>query len=270
MLTAGIDLGSCCTKVAILAGNQLVGHAVAPTGHDPDATASRLLATALEMAGKARQDLSRVVSTGYGRRRAAAAHSTISEISANAAGAAWLAGNGVRTIIDIGGQDSKVISLDARGRIANFVMNDKCAAGTGRFLEAMADLLRVPLAEFGEMSLCSQHPIKIDNTCVVYAKSEVHSLLVHGAQKSDLIAGLHRSIAQRVAVLARRVGVESPVLFDGGPARNVGLRRALEEELGVRLVVPEMPQIVTAIGAALIAQDADAGRELIQSGEGRQ
>ncbi|UCC69868.1 MAG: hypothetical protein JSV79_10370 [Armatimonadota bacterium] len=270
MLTAGIDLGSVCTKVAVLAGDELVGHAVAPTGHHPDATASQLLQQALTMAGKTPEDLSRVVSTGYGRRRASAARGTISEISANATGAAWLAANGVRTIIDIGGQDSKVISLDTRGRIDNFVMNDKCAAGTGRFLEVMAELLRVPLEEFGEASLHARDPVKIDNTCVVYAKSEVHSLLAHGAQKADIIAGLHRSIAQRVAVLARRVGVESPVLFDGGPARNRGLRRALEEELAVRLLVPEMPQIVTAIGAALIAQDPDAGRHPTQTGQGQQ
>ena len=259
MLTAGIDLGSVCTKVAILAGDELVGHAVAPTGHDPDATASALLEQALATAGRTREDLSRVVSTGYGRRRASVAGVTISEISANAAGAAWQANSEVRTIVDIGGQDSKVISLDARGRIDHFVMNDKCAAGTGRFLEVMAELLRVPLDEFGEMSLQARTPVKIDNTCVVYAKSEVHSLLARGAQKADIIAGIHRSIAQRVAVLAKRVGVESPVLFDGGPARNPGLRRALEGELDVRLVVPDMPQIVTAIGAALIAQDPEAG-----------
>ena len=269
MLTAGIDLGSVCTKVAILAGDELVGHAVAPTGHDPDATASRLLEQALGMAGKVREDLFRVVSTGYGRRRASVARGTISEISANAAGAAWQANNGVRTIIDIGGQDSKVISLDARGRIDHFVMNDKCAAGTGRFLEVMAELLRVPLEELGETSLRAHSPVKIDNTCVVYAKSEVHALLVHGAQKADIIAGIHRSIAQRVAVLAKRVGVESPVLFDGGPARNAGLRRALEEELAVRLVVPDMPQIVTAVGAALIAQDPEAGHHPTQRGEGQ-
>ncbi|NOQ54735.1 MAG: CoA activase, partial [Thermoplasmata archaeon] len=184
------------------------------------------------------------------------ADSTVSEISANAAGTRWVAREmGVRTIIDIGGQDTKVIALDDNLQIANFQMNDKCAAGTGRFLEVLARVLEIPLDELGPVSLTSKDPVAITTTCLVFAKSEVATLITEGYGKEDIVAGIHKAVARRLASMAKKVGVKEVVFFDGGPARNIGMIQALEEELGVKLAVPELPQTVTATGAALLAQE---------------
>jgi predicted CoA-substrate-specific enzyme activase len=197
-----------------------------------------------------------MVSTGYGRRITTLANETISEISANARGSKWIGQKlGIRTIIDIGGQDTKVISLDENCNILNFAMNDKCAAGTGRFLELLANVLEVPLDEMGSLSLQSQNPVDITTTCLVFAKSEVAANIANGKKKEDLIAGIHRAIARRLIVMAKRVGIRREVFFDGGPARNIGMRKTFETELGFSIQVPDMPQIVTATGAALIAHD---------------
>jgi predicted CoA-substrate-specific enzyme activase len=257
MLALGLDIGSTTTKAALAEGGEILAHAVTATGANCRRAAESVKAEALRLAGRDAGEIAYTVSTGYGRRLVEFADSTISEITANATGARHLTRDTtpVHTIIDIGGQDSKVISLDTDGTVRNFAMNDKCAAGTGRFLEVMGRLLEIDLDQLGPLALQSTERVSISSICTVFAETEVISLLAQARRTPDIIAGVHRSIAKRVADLARGVGVAEPVFFDGGPALNVGLQRALEEELGVKLVVPESPQVATAIGAAIMAHD---------------
>jgi len=256
-LVAGIDAGSTTTKVVLMDENGVVAHLVVPTGSNCKNTAEEALKNCLEKINCERKDIRYIVSTGYGRNLIDFAQDTVSEISANAKGAKWLntSGDKIRTIVDIGGQDSKVISLDDDGKIVNFAMNDKCAAGTGRFLEVMANVLEVNLEDFGKLSLQAKKILPINSTCTVFAESEVISLLARGNPVPDIIAGIHQAIARRVVNLAKRVGIKEAVFFDGGPALNVGLIKAMEDELGMKMVVPSHPQIVTAIGAALTAME---------------
>lgn len=257
MITAGVDLGSTYLKVVVLKDWDRVGYGIAPTGHDHDLTSKQVLDIALEMAALKSEDIDYIVSTGYGRRVTSLANETISEISANARGVQWLGAElGVRTIIDIGGQDTKVIALDDDLQIINFAMNDKCAAGTGRFLEVLAKVLDVPLDGMGALSLKSKEPVDITTTCLVFAKSEVATLIFQGYPKEDIIAGIHKAVARRLVAMAKKVGIRKVIFFDGGPARNIGMIKAMERELGMEMYVPDMPQIVTATGAALIAAES--------------
>ncbi len=256
MITAGVDLGSTYVKASIVQDGKRVGFGVSPTGHNHDQTSRKVLDQALEMAGLKFEQIEHIISTGYGRRVTSLAQESISEISANARGVQWLGSEiGVRTIIDIGGQDTKVIAMDDNLQMINFAMNDKCAAGTGRFLEVLAKVLKVPLDQMGEMSLRSEQPVDITTTCLVFAKSEVANLIFQGNSKEDIIAGIHRAVARRLVAMAKKVGVENVVFFDGGPARNIGMVRAMEKELGMEMYVPDMPQIVTATGAAILAAE---------------
>ncbi len=262
MITAGIDLGSTYLKVVVLRNGKQVGYHIAPTGHDHDITSRQVLDRALEMADLERESIDYIVSTGYGRRVTSLTRKTISEISANTRGVQWVGAEmNVRTIIDIGGQDTKVIALDHDQQIIKFAMNDKCAAGTGRFLEVLARALQVPLDEMGAFSLRSDDPVDITSTCLVFAKSEVATLIFQGYAKEDIIAGIHKAVARRLAGMAKRVGLRKEIFFDGGPARNIGMVRAMERELGMEMIVPDMPQIVTATGAALIAAEMFENQE---------
>jgi len=255
-MTAGVDIGSTYTKVVILKDDKVVGFGIKPTGASSEGAAQSAMKEALEMSGESLENIQYTVSTGYGRRITTLANEIISEISANARGSKWLGKKfGIRTIIDIGGQDTKVIALDENCDILDFRMNDKCAAGTGRFLEVLANVLEVPLDDMGKLSLESKSPVEITTTCLVFAKSEVASLIAKGTKKEDLIAGIHRAIARRLIVMAKRVGIREVVFFDGGPARNIGMRKAFEDELGLKIYVPDRPQIVTASGAAVIAKE---------------
>jgi predicted CoA-substrate-specific enzyme activase len=254
MITAGLDLGSTYVKAVVLIDGIVKGHGVLPTGPDHDTTAKEALELAMKMAGIAQPHIEYIVSTGYGRRVASLANETISEISANGEGTRFVASKlNVRTIIDIGGQDTKVIALDDNLNILNFAMNDKCAAGTGRFIEALSKVIGVGIENMGPLSLASKEPVKITSTCVVFARTEVLSLIAQGRAKEDIIAGIHDSLAKRIAAMAKKVSVRKEVFFDGGPAKNLGMKKALESELGVPLLVPEQPQIVTATGAAMLA-----------------
>lgn len=256
MITAGVDLGSTYLKVVIVKDDKTVGYGVAPTGHDHDLTSKQVLSEALKMANLKNEDIDYIVSTGYGRRITSLADETISEISANARGVQWIGAKlGVRTIIDIGGQDTKVIALDDDLQIIKFAMNDKCAAGTGRFLEVLAKILDVPLDEMGLLSLKSKAPVDITTTCLVFAKSEVAAMIFQGYNKEDIIAGIQKAVARRLVAMAKKVGIKKVIFFDGGPARNIGMVKAMERELGMEMYVPEMPQIVTATGAAIIAAE---------------
>ncbi|NQT21429.1 MAG: 2-hydroxyglutaryl-CoA dehydratase [Planctomycetes bacterium] len=256
-IVAGIDAGSTTSKVLLLRGREIIASAMAATGPSAKRTVNGLLDRTLAEAGVPREDISLTVATGYGRRLIDAANRVVSEITAHARGACMLYSGDVplRTVIDIGGQDSKVIALDDDGALEDFVMNDKCAAGTGRFLEVMARATQLALDELGPVSLRSTRPLPVNSLCTVFAESEVISLLSRGEDVADVIAGVHASIARRIAAMARRVNVEEPAFFSGGPARNVGLQRALATELGVELIVPSEPQMVAALGAAIVAQE---------------
>jgi predicted CoA-substrate-specific enzyme activase len=257
MIVAGVDIGSTTAKVVLLKDGKPVSSAVAPTGADCNAAAEMVLNKALLNIGLTKKDLDYVVSTGYGRKSIDFGNEAITEISANARGAIFLGSEmgKVKSIIDVGGQDTKAIVLDDNGRITNFVMNDKCAAGTGRFLEVIARVLQEPLDNFAQLSFKSTNPTTINSTCTVFAESEVVSLVAKRIPKQDIIAGLHKGVAKRIADLAKTAGVTPVVFFDGGGAMNPSLKKAIEKELGYDIFVPKYPQIIVALGAAIIAQE---------------
>ena len=252
MITAGIDIGSITAKAAVVDNGKIVGTKVMFTGYNAEAVGLKVYEELLAEAGLEKSSLSKIVSTGYGRNSVKFADKSFTEIMAHAAGAHFLDSK-VRTIIDIGGQDSKAIVLDDRGKVKNFVMNDKCAAGTGRFLEVMARALEVNLDEFGAMSLQSAQPAKISSLCTVFAESEVISLIARGEKRMDIIAGIHESIAVRVSAMLARVGVNEPVMITGGVARNTGVVAALSNKLGVQITVSPYAQQNGALGAAVLA-----------------
>lgn len=260
MSVCGIDIGSVTTKTIILNEEKRLAQVISPTGAHPRVTAEKVLEEALRQAGLSREDLKYIVSTGYGRRAIEFGNRAITEISAAAKGASY-AGlsppEKVHTVIDLGGQDSKVISLDGEGKVADFVMNDRCAAGTGRFLETMTSVLGVRLEDLGELSLKSKASIQISSICTVFAETEVISLIAQGKSKEDIIAGIHDSTAERLCGMVAKVGGAREVTsFIGGGAKNIGVKKAIEDRLQVKVWIPEEPQIIIALGAALIAKES--------------
>jgi predicted CoA-substrate-specific enzyme activase len=248
----GIDIGSLTVKAVLLdADRRLLARGVLPAGYGGQEAAVSLVDRVLAEAHRSAGDVAYAVVTGYGRVRFSAADEEVSEISCDARGVSHLY-PGARTVIDIGGQDSKAIRLDADGRVVDFAMNDKCAAGTGRFLEVMAAALGVSVATLGELASWSEHPVEISSTCTVFAESEVVSHIARGAAREDVAAGVHQAIAARVLGLAARVGLEPQVVLVGGVALNRGVVAALERG-NATITVPEDPQVVGALGAALYA-----------------
>ena len=257
-LTAGIDIGSLTADAAIMQGREsVVAYAIVPTGADSASAARAAYEQALAAVGLSTGDIAAVGATGYGRANVAFASRTITEITCHAAGARWLFPD-ARTVIDIGGQDSKVIRLGADGRVEDFVMNDKCAAGTGRFLEVMARSLETDVGALGELARLSSEGARITSTCTVFAESEVVAMVARGVPKEDIIKGLGESVADRIYGMSRRLRGEPPFVLTGGVAKNQGVAAALESRLGSTILIPEEPQIVGAIGAALLAADAMA------------
>lgn len=257
VIVAGVDIGSMTAKAVLLSDGQILSSAVNSTGANCNLAAKKTLNEAIEKAGIKLEDISYIVSTGYGRRAIEFGNHTVTEISANAIGAISLGSEKgqVRSIIDVGGQDTKAIILDENGKIINFVMNDKCAAGTGRFLDVISNrVFEVPIEKFIELSHEGKNPVTINSTCTVFAESEVISLIAKNVPIEDIIAGLHKSIARKVVDLAKAGGVKPLVFFDGGGAKNSALKREIENELGYEVYVPKIdPQIVVALGAAIIA-----------------
>ncbi|HNU90786.1 MAG TPA: acyl-CoA dehydratase activase [Spirochaetota bacterium] len=252
MLTVGMDIGSITTKAAVVKDGGILGTRVIFTGYNAEAAGNRVLDELLQELALRREDVERIVATGYGRNSVRFADSAVTEITCHAAGAHYLNPH-IRSIIDIGGQDSKTIAVDENGRVKDFAMNDKCAAGTGRFLEVMARALEVDLDEFGDLSLRSQNPSKISSLCTVFAESEVISLISKGENRENIIAGIHESIAARVVAMAKRVGVVPPIMMTGGVAKNRGVVDALEKKLGCPIEVSTNAQENGAIGAAVLA-----------------
>jgi predicted CoA-substrate-specific enzyme activase len=255
---AGIDIGSTMTKAVITDGEgKVLGSIIGPTGAEHRHLALQVMAEALDKTGLVLEALDFIVATGYGRINVPFADKQITEITCHARGIRALFPT-VRTVIDIGGQDSKGIKLDAGGKVINFVMNDKCAAGTGRFLEVIADTLGVPLSDMGRLSLTAKEAVSISNTCTVFAEHEVTSRLAEGVGIPEIIAGLHAAIAGRVVNLVRTLGIQKDVAVTGGGAMNIGLIRAVEDQVGFPVLVPAEPLLTGALGAALLGLDFTA------------
>ncbi len=259
MITAGIDIGSVSTEVVIIGDDKnILGSAVFASQVDMEKTSLDALDASLEKSNIKKDDINYIVATGYGRNNVPFADKAVTEITCHAAGAHHLFPN-TKTIIDIGGQDSKAIAIaakkDGTPRVADFIMNDKCAAGTGRFLEVMAAALNVDVKELGALSEKSTKEISISSMCTVFAESEVISLIHQKIPAEDIISGLHIAIVRKVLSLVQRIPVDDEITLTGGVMKNSGMRKALEKELAPKKVnLPEDPQIAGALGAAIIAR----------------
>jgi predicted CoA-substrate-specific enzyme activase len=257
--TGGVDVGSTQTKAIVIDGKgAIVGRALIETGANVVVAAERAFQAALVDAGLQEQMIACVAGTGYGRYRVTFGDLQVTEISCHGRGAVHMF-PATRTVVDMGGQDTKAIKIGPSGDIVDFCMNDKCAAGTGRFLGAAAAALEIPLEELGETALRGDKPVAISTTCTVFAESEVLSWLSRGRRIEDILAGVHRSIVARSVGLMRRVGIEPEVTFTGGVSKNVGVRAALGEALGLPVNVSADAHYMGALGAALFAMDHVAG-----------
>ena len=252
MITVGIDVGSITTKAAVVKDGKLISDRVMSTGYNAQDAGTRIYENILDESGVAASSVDKIIATGYGRKSVDVADKAVTEITCHAAGAHYL-NSAVRSIIDIGGQDSKAIVVDENGGVRDFAMNDKCAAGTGRFLEVMARALEVDIINFGGVSLKADQPAKISSLCTVFAESEVISLISKGEKRENIIAGIHESIAARGVAMASRIGLTAPLMMTGGVAKNKGVVHALEKKTGHSIEVSEKTQVTGAIGAALIA-----------------
>jgi len=254
---AGVDIGSLTCDVVILDDARRVAASdIVLTGAGPRAATQRALGSALARAGVSAEQLAALVATGYGREGVVGRTRSVTEITCHARGAFHLFPE-TQLVLDVGGQDCKAIALDGRGRVVDFAMNDKCAAGTGRFFEVMAHALEVDLDDFGALALRATNRVPLSSVCTVFAESEVVSLVAEGEPVENILAGLCRAAAERVSKLAQQVGPATHVTLAGGVAKNAGFRSALEELLGVKVEVPEEPQLVGALGAALLAASGD-------------
>ncbi len=272
MYFAGIDLGSTMTKVVIIGEDeQVCASVIKHTGAEHRRLANKVMEEALEQTDLSIDEISYVIATGYGRINVPFADRQITELTCHARGVASFFPD-VRLAIDIGGQDAKGLKV-RDGRLVDFAMSDKCAAGTGRFLEVLSATLGLKLEDLGDISLKSTRKVSISSTCTIFARQEVINRLSEGVALEDIVAGLHSAIASRVAGMVRRLKVEPDVVFTGGVAKNIGVVRALEESLGCKVLVPEEPLLSGAIGAALLSKEltlqALAKGEPIQKGERR-
>ncbi len=257
MYTAGVDIGSRTSKAVIVnQQNKIIGSAVLDTGLIHKKSGKNALKEALSTAKLELSQLSGIIATGYGRVQADFADKTITEISCHAKGAHFI-NNEIRTIVDIGGQDSKVIKVNKAGRVIDFYMNDRCAAGTGKFLEITCRAMKINLTDFAKLYAKSYTPCSISSVCTVFAESEVISLLAEGRSQEDIVAGLHLAAAKRIANMALRLGVEEKTAFTGGVANNEGLVRALQDELHTEFCkLKYNPQLIGALGAAILAGES--------------
>lgn len=248
----GIDLGSLTAKVALVETHpeksyEIKYQEIVPVGSNPQKTAEILLEN---VKTSSTREIDYIVGTGYGRKLINFADSIITEITCHARGISYLNPE-VRTLIDVGGQDSKVMRINEKGKVTDFEMNDKCSAGTGRFLEVMAKALECPLNQFGEQALKTEESANISNTCTVFAESEVISKINQGLSKNSVIAGIHEAIADKILALTTRVGIEEKVALSGGVALNIGFTTILSRKIEKEIFIPESPQLCGALGAAL-------------------
>jgi len=253
MIVAGIDTGSRTVKVVIMSDDRILSQCIGDIGTSSLESSVKLTEKALKEAGLTLKDVNYTVATGYGRAVIPFVKKHISDIAAHARGAAWLFTT-ASTVLDIGGQDTKAINCDEKGRVIGFVMNEKGAVGTVRFLEIMADTVEAPYEEMGEFSLKSEKKLYLTSTCVIFAKSEALGMLLEGAERNDIIAAVHRSVATQCNKLLGRISLERDLILTGGGSKNIGVVKQIEGVTGVEALVPPDPQMVGAIGAAVIAR----------------
>jgi predicted CoA-substrate-specific enzyme activase len=255
---AGVDIGSVATKAVIInQREEILAFSLIPTSYDRGQSGAEVLQLALDKIQKSAEDIEYIISTGYGRRAFTSSDKVLPEIICHARGTKSLLPT-VRTIIDIGGQDSKIMQLDEEGMVTRFEMNDKCAAGTGRFLEVLTErILNLPVEELGPLALKSKNPFTLSSICTVFAESEIISLLSEHRAKEDIAYGINRAIAKRVIAMGvgGQISFEEPVVFSGGVAKNIGVVKAIEEELGKKVITLKEPQITAALGAAIFAKE---------------
>jgi len=248
----GVDVGSAFSKAVVVSRGELIAYDIVPSGGDYKLTADRIIKAAVAKVDLPLKDVACVVATGYGAATVTLANEIFTEIRCEARGVSRLFAS-VRTVMDIGGQFTRVFKVDDRGKAIAFVLSEKCAAGSGRFLEVIARVLQVDLAEIGELSLKSQEKVDFNTGCAVFAQSEAICRIAEGTPKEDILAGIHRAMAAKTLNLVERAGLEPDCALIGGGAKDVGLVKSIEEILGLRLSIPEEPQIVAALGAALLA-----------------
>ncbi len=260
MIVGGCDVGSLTSKAVLMSEGKVLGFSLIKSRTKPEESAEEAMNGACTAAGIDRGEVRFCVGTGYGRDRIGFVDATVSEIACHGKGARWMVPS-ARTVIDIGGQDCKAIKLDAAGAVVKFVTNDKCASGTGRFLEVMARLLGLGLDELGELSMRAKNPVTLANACTVWAQADVIQFLNDGVPIEDIAAGINNAMAGRMAVLVNNLGVENDVCMTGGVAKNRGVLAAIETILGLRLRAIRRcdPQLAGALGAALIAHEKAAG-----------
>jgi predicted CoA-substrate-specific enzyme activase len=249
---AGIDIGSAFSKAVVMSKNKIIAYQVIPSGGDYKLAAEEVAGKALGKAKLSLTDISYTVATGYGAANVSFASEVVSDISADGRGVYYLFPS-ARTVIDIGGQFTKVFKVGEGGKPTAFLLSEKCAAGSGRFLQIVARVLQVELKDIGKLSLSSKKKVDFNTGCAVFAESEAISRIAEGASKEDILAGLHRTLAAKIETMAERLGIEPDCALIGGGAKDIGLVKSIEERLGRRLLLPEEPQIVAALGAALIA-----------------
>jgi predicted CoA-substrate-specific enzyme activase len=260
---AGIDIGSTMSKAVIVdASGVMKAYVVGPTGAEHRRRANKVMEDVMLKAGITLDEIAYIISTGYGRVSVPFADKQVTELTCHARGVSTLFPD-VRTAIDIGGQDAKVLKIK-NGRLTDFLTNEKCAAGTGRFLEVAADTLGLNLDEMGRISLQTETPVKINSLCTIFAQQEIISRLSEGQPLPDILAGVYIAVTTRVVKLARQLKVEPPVVFTGGVAKNVGMVKAMETVLSMPVMVPEEPLITGALGAAILARDQ--AFQLVQDG----
>lgn len=248
----GIDLGSRTAKIVVLNSNEIIHSNVTDTGVNPKVTSEKIFEQTLKDSNLKKTDIGKIYSTGYGRNIVPFADKVISEISCHARGVNFLFPQ-ARTIIDIGGQDSKVILIGNNGKVSDFTMNDRCAAGTGKFLEVVANTLETTVDELGELSARSKEEFDINSTCVVFAESEIIGMIAQGKTPADITRAVHHSIARRTKNLVSQLHWQEPVVFTGGVAMNSGMQTALADILKTDMIIPENSFITGALGAALFA-----------------
>jgi len=259
MIVAGCDVGSLSAEAVIMSNGAIVASEIIRVRPRPEQSAADVMDAALARAGLSYRDIVCCFSTGYGRERIPFANGNVSEISCHGKGAQWLVSS-VRTVIDVGGQDCKVIRVDQDGKLVNFVMNDKCAAGTGRFLEFMAKVLGVGIGDLGPQGRSSDNPVTVTSVCSVFAETEVLHAIYEKRSVPDIAAGINQAMSERVKALVKRVGIQPDVCITGGVAKNIGVVRNLELMLDFRAEeLPVDPQVVGAIGAALFARERQNG-----------
>lgn len=260
-LLVGIDVGAAFTKAAILKDRALFAYHIAPSVGSYKIVAEKVLLQTAGKAGLGLEDLQSIVATGIGASRVPLARERVSEISSHGRGA-HLFFPSVRTVIDIGGQSSRAMRVDETGHVVDFAINEKCAAGSGRFLQLIARILQIPLEDIGPLSLKSTSVVKFTTGCAVFSESEAISRIAEGARREDILAGVNQAIVAKVANVVRRVGLLGDCAVVGGGAKNPGLVKSLEETLGVHLLVPQEPQLTAAVGAALLGEaDSTSSRE---------